>query len=165
MTQRARKILILCFILMLLPALGVVSLFSWVLVQGPRMKTQPHLRTFEAVMPLPPQGSLPVEYGQAEREAGLVADTEAIRRRGEIYYQYYCLFCHGEAGSGNGPVGGSYMPVPADLRTAKIQNYPAERLRRAMLSGVGHEPVLERVVPVEHRGYLVVYVRSLGRGR
>jgi hypothetical protein len=33
----------------------------------------------------------------------------------------------------------------------------------AMLLGVGHEPVMERIVQPAHRWYLVLYMRALGR--
>ena len=65
---------------------------------------------------------------------------------------------------GNGPVGESYFPAPADLRTGKVSHYSDGRLLRAMLTGIGHEPVLERVVPPRHRWCLVLYVRSLAQG-
>ena len=58
-------------------------------------------------------------------------------------------------------MGESYIPVPADLRSAKVRRYRDGELLRAMLKGKGHEPVLEQVVPVRHRWYLVLYVRSL----
>lgn len=82
--------------------------------------------------------------------------------RGKVYYQNYCVFCHGDAGDGNGPVGQSYVPKPSDLRTPKISGYSDGQMLRAMLVGVGHEPVLEKVVPEEHRWPLVDYVRTLG---
>ena len=94
-----------------------------------------------------------------------MADTAADRARGKVYYDYYCVFCHGDKGDGNGPVGESYVPVPADLRAAKIQAYADGELLRAMLVGTGHEPVLGRVVHPEHRWYLVLYVRSMTVGR
>ena len=38
------------------------------------------------------------------------------------------------------------------------------QLFQAMLTGPGHQPVLERVVPPEHRPYLVLYVRQYATG-
>ena len=145
----------------------IAGLFLYELVMGPHMKVQLHLRAFEAVMPLPPEGIVPVHPGpqvpSAEQAAALhspVAGTPEVLRRGQVYYQYYCVFCHGADGSGNGPVGGSYMPVPADLHAAKIQSYGDGQLLRAMLTGTGHAPVLARVVPPEHWWPLVKFVQA-----
>lgn len=155
----------------LLPILIIGSLFSYVLYQGPRMKEQAHLRAFQAPAPLPPPGTVTVQpppnlLPEAAEAAGLknpLSGTPEDLERGKVYYQYYCLFCHGEGGGGNGPVGESYMPAPADLRTPRVRGYGDGQLLRAMLTGVGHEPVLEQVVPARHRWYLVLYVRELGR--
>jgi len=83
------------------------------------------------------------------------------RARGRIYYDYYCVFCHGTDGRGNGPVGQSYMPKPSDLTDPSVQRQSDGELLRKSLTGTGHEPVLARVIPPEHRWYLVSYVRSL----
>jgi hypothetical protein len=32
----------------------------------------------------------------------------------------------------------------------------------SMLTGTGHAPMLERIIPAEYRWYLVLYVRQLG---
>lgn len=157
-----------------LVGLAVVSAMGFFLVTGPRMRTQPNVRTYQAkVTPLPegvvtadvpdasPQGIVRVAKDAATM-ANPVPATEDSCARGKIYYQYYCIFCHGEQGDGNGPVGQSYTPKPADLRTPKVQGYSDGKILAAMLTGEGHEPVLERVAPPEHRWYLVNYVRTLG---
>ena len=84
---------------------------------------------------------------------------------GTVYYHYYCVFCHGEKGDGNGPVGNSYTPRPADLRSRRIAGYSDGQLLRAMLTGLGHEPVLGRVVAPGHRWQLALFVRSLQQAR
>jgi mono/diheme cytochrome c family protein len=140
----------------------------WLLMVGPRMYDQEHIRAYQAEFPPMPEGVVPVEdpgtaIPSAEAAAGLacpVADTPANRERGRVYYQYYCVACHGEKGDGAGPVGQSYLPVPADLRSPKIQAYADGRLLRAILTGTGHEPVLEYNVNPEHRWYLVLYTRT-----
>ena len=74
----------------------------------------------------------------------------------------YCVFCHGETGAGDGPVGYSYIPVPSDLRTAKVKSFSEGELLRAMLMGTGHELVLKKVILAEYRWHLELYTRSLG---
>ncbi|MFA5515021.1 MAG: hypothetical protein WDA20_01920 [Desulfuromonadales bacterium] len=145
----------------------VGGLFLYELVMGPRMRLQIHLRPFEAAMPAPPAESVPVHpaaqlpaEAPAERLENPIGSSPEALARGKVYYDYYCVFCHGEDGFGAGPVGQSYMPVPADLRKPAIQNYSDGRLLRAMLTGIGHEPVLPRVVRPEYRWYLVLYTRQ-----
>jgi hypothetical protein len=141
---------------------------GYLMLTGPEMKDQPHIRAYQAVMPPTPEGSVPLRNPAAtmpttqqaqELVRGLPASDESIAR-GKVYYRYYCVFCHGDAGDGRGPVGESYVPPPADLRTAKARGLSDGELLRAMLLGVGHEPVLARVVPELHRPYLVLYVRQ-----
>lgn len=154
--------------LVIIGALVTAGLFGLVLYNGPRMRSQAHLRTYQMVQPLPVEGAVPVtvpeQLPNAEAAAGVrnpLPDTEDNRRRGAVYYQYYCVFCHGEGCAGNGPVGESYTPVPADLRSKRIAGYGDGELLRAMLLGIGHEPVLARVVPPRHRWYLIRYLQSL----
>ena len=149
----------------------VATVASLLLFIGPRMYDQEHLRSFQAVMQALPQGvvpiSDPVPQVPTEEEARSLRNplqaTEANLARGKVYYEYYCVSCHGDRGDGNGPVGESYTPKPADLAAAKIQGYPDGRLLRAALTGVGHEPVLGRVVHPEHGWYLVLYTRHFAR--
>ena len=151
-------------------ALIVAGLFGLVLYKGPRMQIQQHLRAYQWVQPPPVDGVVPVTLPEqlpsmeaAPAVRNPLPDTAENRQRGRVYYHYYCIFCHGNEGAGNGPVGESYMPVPADLRSKRVTRYGDGDLLRNMLLGIGHEPVLERVVPPRHRWYLVTYVRSLGR--
>ena len=136
---------------------------------SPRMYVQPHVRAYQRAVPPLPAGIVPVDSwppipsaDEAKTVANLVPASAESQARGKIYYEYYCIFCHGDKGDGNGPVGESYTPIPTDLRSDKIKGYSDGQLFRTMLTGIGHEPVLERVVLPEHRWYLVQYVRTLG---
>ncbi len=138
------------------------------LFTGPRMRTQPNMRTFEAALGSLPTGTvmiqtevcLPTPDEAATATNPLPATAENIQR-GRVYYQYYCTYCHGATGAGDGLVGQSYVPRPADLRKAEFAQCSDAQLLRASLLGVGHEPVLERVVLSEHWWYLMLYVRTL----
>lgn len=155
-------------LLIVIPALLVAGLFGYVLYQGPRMTVQHHVRDFQMIMPAGVPGTatvVPPVRLPSEREAAGVGnplrnDAEGLRR-GKVYYSYYCAFCHGDSGAGDGPVGQSYSPVPADLRSGKVAAYNDGALLRSMLTGIGHEPVLEQVIAPQHRWYLVLFVRSL----
>lgn len=155
--------------LIALSLLGVAGLYAFVLLNGPRMRVQPHIRAFQIVLPPVPPGTVTTDWPDpaaspkpAARVVNLPADKAGLQR-GRVYYHYYCVFCHGEKGDGHGPVGESYLPVPADLRSAKIKGYDDRQLLRAMLTGIGHEPVLTRVVDPQHHEYLLLFVRSMQR--
>lgn len=87
--------------------------------------------------------------------------TAVNLKNGRIYYGYYCLMCHGDNGDGNGPVGQSYVPKPADLRSEAVRSMTDGQLYLAMLMGEGHEPVMIQTVAPAHRWPLVMYLRTL----
>ena len=144
---------------------------------NPHMKYQAHLRAYDAQMPLPPDGAVPITPSGYEvpttqqaksLKNPLTSPSAADFARGQVYYQYYCVFCHGDQGDGQGLVGESYVPRPADLRTPRVQGMSDGQLLRAMLTGYGHEApdgksVLGYTIPPEHRWYLLTYVRELGK--
>ena len=86
--------------------------------------------------------------------------TNTNLHNGEIYYQYYCLMCHGRYGDGNGPVGQSYVPRPASMASPKVKAMNDGELYRKMLIGLGHDPVMVETVPTDQRWPLVMYVRT-----
>ena len=150
-------------------ALGGMGVVSYLLFVGPRMYDQPHVRAVQAVRPPTPPGAVPLlepiprlpSAQEAKTLANTLQPTPENLARGKVYYEYYCVFCHGDKGDGNGPVGESYVPKPADLRSEKIRGYSDGELLRAMLGGVGHEPMLVQIVQPEHHWYLVLYARRL----
>ena len=153
--------------------LAGLAVAGYLIFSGPRMTVQPKLRTYDAPMPLPPPGSVPVEALReprvpAESEARVLvnplAPTEPNLAAGRTWYGIHCAFCHGATGAGDGPVGKSFGPAPADLRAARVAAMSDGELLRAMLTGPGHEPVLERVVLPERRWPIVLYVRTLQAG-
>jgi mono/diheme cytochrome c family protein len=158
---------VLLFVAALLLAVfgGVVYL----MFVNPRMRTQDKATPYRALVPPVPAQIVPVEV-VAVREPSVktspagpnpLPDTQQTRRIGQVYYGYYCLFCHGENGRGDGPVGRSYVPTPTDLTSTPVQGLSDEALYRAMLTGVGHHPVLPHAVMPEAPWYIVSYVRSL----
>jgi mono/diheme cytochrome c family protein len=140
---------------------------------NPRMRVQDKATPYRAVVPRLPEQVVPVEAVAAPEPLALEAqgpnpqpDTEQTRRIGQVHYGNYCLFCHGRDGRGDGPVGRSYVPTPADLTAAPVQSLSDAALYHAMLTGVGHEPVLPYVILPDAPWYIVRYVRSLrGMGR
>jgi mono/diheme cytochrome c family protein len=169
-------------LLIVLPVIVVMggSTVAYLLFTGPRMFVQPNIRPFQAILPAMPANTvpvtdviepLPVENATLPGDASFklklqslanpVASTQENRARGKIYYGYYCGFCHGENGDGTGPVGFSYHPVPADLRSPKVRAMTDGEILVSMLTGTGHAPVLQKIVPSEYRWYLALYVRGI----
>lgn len=167
--RRLRRYTLLCFG-MLAAAVAVVVLI--VMFSGPRMRRQPKYTAFEASFKPLPQGVVPVE----KIYAGIPSQTQAQSMRnpltpvianinaGKVCYEYYCTFCHGSDGRGNGPAGESYMPAPSDLTNKRTAALSDGQLYRRMLIGAGHEPVLEYTILPEHRWYVITYLRYLQSG-
>jgi mono/diheme cytochrome c family protein len=158
-----RRICIVIVPLVILVA--VAGYVLYLMFSGPRMRVEPKILPYQALMPAVPAGVVPVALTRKptlESVRNPVADTEATRRVGQAYYRDYCAFCHGPAGHGDGPVGQSYVPVPTDLIAPAVQDLSDSDLYRRMLTGVGHAPVLEYVVDPNATWYIVRYVRSLG---
>lgn len=157
---------------LLVPVLLLALIFGYVIYKGPRMTSQHHIRDFQMSLANQPADTvavhapppLPAAAPAAAARNPLPASADNLARA-RVYYQYYCVFCHGVGGTGDGAVGQSYFPRPTDLLGAKVSAASDGALLRAMLTGVGHEPVLERIVPPEHRWYLVLHLRSLTASR
>jgi len=137
---------------------GLVLMFA-----GPRMDDQVNVRSYRAAALPVPAGSVPLQTGWVHPTDGPCSPPpgESAMAAGFRGYSYYCVFCHGDRGDGDGPVGQSYVPKPADLRSERVQSLSDEQLARAMVAGTGHAPVLERVVPPEVRQDIARYVRGL----
>lgn len=149
----------------LIIVLAVAGYVLYLMFSGPRMRVQPTILPYQALMPAVPEGTAPVAWAQTPSPESLrnpVADTETTRRIGQAYYRDYCAFCHGQAGRGDGPVGRSYVPTPTDLTTPAVRGLSDGALYQGMLTGVGHTPVLGYVVDPNAPWYIIHYVRSLG---
>lgn len=154
-------------VLVVAAVVAVVALY--LMFSGPRMRVQPKIVPLQAQMPPVPQGIVPVVIDAAAIPSPQAAaqwrnplpDTEHTRETGRVYYGYYCAFCHGQTGRGDGPVGDGYTPVPSDLTVPRVRNLSDGALYRAMLTGVGHEPVLDYVIEPRARWYLVSFTRRL----
>ncbi len=136
----------------------------------PRMKSTPSIKPYMRTMPTQPRGTVPFAQGVdsptgiatfASGPTSLPLATPENVQTGAVYYSYYCEMCHGVGGAGNGTVGHSYIPPAPALDTPKLQAMAEADLSKAMLTGVGHDPVLEHTVPPERRGYVILYLRSL----
>jgi mono/diheme cytochrome c family protein len=160
-------------LIILIVAVAVVvggSTIAYLLFTGPRMFVQPNIRQFQAAMPVTPADTVPVEdifeplpsKEQAQKLTNPRDANETNIAKGKVYYGYYCVFCHGDKGDGFGPVGYSYVPTPSDLRSSRVKAMSDGEVLYSMLTGTGHAPMLQRIIPSEYWWYLVLYVRQIG---
>lgn len=100
-------------------------------------------------------GSLknPIPHSKASIEQGLQA------------YTYYCIQCHGPKADGNGTVGQSFVPLPADLSSAPVQDHSDGELYAEIRLGFKRHPKLFTTVSDADTWAVVIYIRSLkGKG-
>jgi mono/diheme cytochrome c family protein len=134
----------------------------------PRMVETPSVLPYEKRAPDTPKGlapfaavnAYPPSLAPPPATTAPPADPFTVSR-GQVFYGYYCLMCHGEAGRGEGPVGRSYVPTPPALTTPAVQALSDYRLTQVMVTGAGHAPVLATTVPEDRRWAIVRYLRSL----
>ena len=102
-----------------IPVLVLAALFGYTLYNGPRMTVQPHVRAFQMVAPLPPEGTVTVAAAELLPPAATAANlqnplppTADNLQRGGIYYRYYCIFCHGETARATARSARATFPCP-----------------------------------------------------
>lgn len=137
---------------------GVV--FAFLVLENPRMVDQPSMSAYERTMPQLPDGVVLLDIWsggmQPEAERATV-DAAGDSGRGEVYYRYYCIFCHGGNGRGDGPVGQSYIPKPTDLTS--MEAIDTDKLRSVIADSIGHAPVLGKIIPVDYYPDITAYIR------
>jgi hypothetical protein len=164
--RRIGPVMLAAPIIIVLLVGGVVL---YLMFSGPHMRDEPKFTAYRALLPAVPAEIVPVSArsltvpppGAVPQLRNPLPDTERTRRTGQMYYGYYCVFCHGQNGRGDGPAGLSYVPTPTDLTSPSVQSLSDGALYRAMLTGVGHAPVLPYVILPGAPWYIVDYVRHL----
>jgi mono/diheme cytochrome c family protein len=76
-------------------------------------------------------------------------------------YGFYCIHCHGPKGSGNGTVGQSFAPGPADLTSSQVQNQSDGQLFYKISFGYKRHPALANTASDEERWAVIGYLRAL----
>jgi len=133
-----------------------------------RMKEDEAVQPYRGVMPAMPRQSIPNEGGiQSLRTANpfrLVNPLPFTPRNvatGRERYEIYCSQCHGEKADGNGTVGQSFAPLPANLREFRVQNQADGELFYKISLGFERHPPLWYTIWEPHRWAIVHYLRSL----
>jgi hypothetical protein len=131
-----------------------------------RMRDQESVRTYEAKLPEMPEGSIPIAQGTAIYKSGepselknpLPVNADTLER-GRTAYGYFCIICHGQRLDGNGTVGQSFSPLPADLKSADVLDQSNGELFQKISFGFLRHPPLNETVPPEDRWAIIHYIR------
>ena len=136
-----------------------------------RMRETPAVRPYEVPLLKMEAGLVPVNGGEAvyRTTAGpnlmspLKMQEATVIARGKAVYLTFCAQCHGYNYDGNGTVGQSFKPLPADLRSAKVQSAIDGDLFKSISYGIpgGRQPALETTITVKDRWHVVAFVKSL----
>ncbi|RTZ99402.1 MAG: hypothetical protein DSY90_01345 [Deltaproteobacteria bacterium] len=137
-----------------------------------RMWETPAIRPHEVPIPVMTSGIVPFAGGDAIHAAMRAEDLQSPLDltasenidSGKKSYFTYCAQCHGKNHDGNGTVGQSFSPLPADLRSSKVQEQYEGRLFKGISFGIpnGRQPPLATTINPTDRWRIVAYVKSLG---
>ena len=91
-----------------------------------------------------------------------MANLEAGRQK----YETFCIVCHGETGSGDGPViGPKRFPAPPSFHTDQARGYRDGTVFHIITKGMGKMPSYRHQLSVEARWQVVRYLRALQRAQ
>ncbi len=134
-----------------------------------RMYDQRSVRTYRKEAPLMDERTMPVEDGFQQL---LTADPKTLKNplpggagsvsQGKEAYGYFCIHCHGRAADGNGTVGQSFSPLPADLCSPLVQSQTDGELYAKIRLGYKRHPTLFSTISEHDTWAVVTYIRSLG---
>ncbi len=135
-----------------------------------RMKDQESIRTYESQMPEGVEGTIPTSGGIAVLKSedpskirNPLPSTPEVIERGRTAYGYFCVMCHGSKLDGNGTVGQSFYPLPADLISPNVQRQNDGALFYRISLGYKRHPPLASTVGAEDRWAVLGYIRSVRR--
>ncbi|CAB1063662.1 hypothetical protein D1BOALGB6SA_8446 [Olavius sp. associated proteobacterium Delta 1] len=137
-----------------------------------RMRETPAVRPHEDPLLKMEAGIVPVNGGEAiyRATAGdklispLDISQPGVLTRGKAVYLTYCAQCHGYNYDGQGTVGQSFHPLPADLRSPQVQSKLDGELFKSVSYGIpgGRQPALQTTITVADRWRVIAFVKSLG---
>jgi len=137
-----------------------------------RMRETPGVKPQETPLLVLESGIVPIHGGDAVYRltpaTDLVSpiDMKASNTvaRGKDLYRVYCAQCHGINFDGNGTVGQSFQPLPANLRSPQVQSKTEGELFKSISFGIpdGRQPALDTTITPDDRWHIIAFVQSLG---
>jgi hypothetical protein len=91
--------------------------------------------------------------------------THGVMRRGRERFIIYCAPCHGQAGTGTGPVVESGYPRPETVHTDRLRRAPVGYIFDVTTRGYKEMPAYAGQVPPEDRWAIIAYIRALQLSR
>lgn len=134
-----------------------------------RMTNDEAVHTYERALPAQPKGTVPVGGGGAERARSTppqalrnpLAATPQTVKEGRRVYENFCIHCHGPDADGNGTVGQSFAPLPADLAGPRVRGLTdGDLFTRVSFGSARHPPLADTLAECD-RWAVVAYLRSL----
>jgi len=139
-----------------------------------RMWQSPAVRPYEKPLLVMEAGVVPLTGGEAvyratppdELHSPFNPRDREIVDQGQKLYATYCQQCHGAHFDGQGTVGQSFAPLPADLREARVQATADGLMFKEISFGVdragARQPALATTIFPDDRWKIVHFVKSLG---
>lgn len=108
-------------------------------------------------------GLLTVEEPGGQENVNPVVASAASLEHGEHLFGLYCVDCHGENATGDGPVLATQQSSNADLTAGHVEDHTDAELHQWILNGIGGTimPGFKEEITDEDAWHLVNYVRSL----
>ncbi|MGW8318421.1 MAG: c-type cytochrome [Candidatus Promineifilaceae bacterium] len=134
---------------------------------GTQMEHQASVAYLEGPRKAAPAASVPIQgplliVNQPASEP--LATDQASLQRGQVLFGIICVMCHGNDGTGDGPLSGFFDPHPADLTGDEVQNLADEVLFLAVVEGRGAMPSMAENLSANEVWDVINYVRSLASG-
>ena len=134
------------------------------------MNDQESVRTYEKKIPDMPAEAIPITGGFQTLSSANPKDLknplpytqESVDQGKEVYF-YFCVQCHGPKADGNGTVGQSFAPLPANLTDLAVKNQGDGELFSKISLGFSRHPPLASTVSEPDRWAVVNYIRSMKR--
>jgi mono/diheme cytochrome c family protein len=161
-----KRLLLLLAVAMI--AGGILVIFSYDLIKIDWisfMEIQPAYKPMENPLPVA-VNSIPVEGaayipGMGAPVNPVEADEISIERGAQLY-KINCVFCHGQAGMGDGVIGTFFTYKPADLTSARVQDKSDGAIFLVISTGVAERmPALNENLTVRDRWDVVNFIRTL----
>ena len=132
------------------------------------MRDDEAVQAYNEEFPQMPKKTIPVDGGVwVEREANPMelvdplAGTSKIVAWGWERYHFYCVQCHGPMLDGNGTVGQSFAPLPANLKSSQVQDKSDGEIFYEIRFGFNRHPPLYATLTQDETWAIVRYVRSM----